>query len=310
VRCLKIRIKAKDVQYVLSLTDLRQLQIIQLEILLELDRICKKHDIQYSLAYGSLLGAVRHKGFIPWDDDMDVFMFREDYNRFCEVCVDELDRARFYLQTHKNTHNYRWGYAKLRRNDTEYVRKGQEHLQYPSGVSIDVFPLDSVPDSRILRPFFHFACFLTRKILWSEAGKKCESSPVKRWIYQLLAKIPKEVVFRGLYDKLVNFCGDRETDQVRVITLPNPRFYAHLRAWYRDLQDYQFEGFWFPGPRDYDACLSYQYGDYMRLPPIEHRKGHHEALSYRLINVAKEDLSQQNNTITDTANASGDDIPN
>lgn len=75
MRCLKIRIKAKDVQYVLSLTDLRQLQIIQLEILLELDRICKKHDIQYSLVYGSLLGAVRHKGFIPWDDDMDVFMF-------------------------------------------------------------------------------------------------------------------------------------------------------------------------------------------------------------------------------------------
>ena len=218
---MEIRTKAKNVHYVLSPADLRQLQIIQLEILLELDRICKKHNIQYSLAYGTLLGAVRHQGFIPWDDDMDVFMLRKEYDRFCEICVDELDKTRFYLQTHFNTAGYRWGYAKMRRNSTEYIRKGQEHLQYPSGVSIDVFPLDSVPDRKILRPFFNFACFLTRKFLWSEAGKKCESNPVKRWTYWLMAKIPKEVVFRRLYDRLVCFCGDKETDQVRVITLPN-----------------------------------------------------------------------------------------
>ena len=289
---MEIRTKAKNVQYVLSPADLRRLQIIQLEILLEVDRICKKNNIQYSLAYGTLLGAVRHQGFIPWDDDMDVFMLRPEYDRFCEICVDELDKTRFYLQTHFNTAGYRWGYAKMRRNSTEYIRKGQEHLQYPSGVSIDVFPLDSVPDRKILRPFFNFACFLTRKFLWSEAGKKCESNPVKRWTYWLMAKIPKEVVFRRLYDRLVCFCGDKETDQVRVITLPKRRFSSHRRAWYMDLQYFQFEGFWFPGPRDYDECLTYQYGEYMRLPPPEYRMGHHEALSYALIDLTLDALMQ------------------
>lgn len=276
----------------LSQTDLRQLQIIELEILLEVDRICKKHNIKYSMAAGTLLGAIRHKGFIPWDDDVDLVMFRHEYDRFCQVCVEELDRTRFYFQTHTNTASYRWGYGKMRRIGTEYIRKGQENLNYPSGVSIDIFPLDSVPDNRVLRPLFHFACFVTRKLLWSEAGQKSERNPLKRWVYWLLAKVPKETVFKLLYDRLVSFSAGNLTEQVRIITFPNPRFHGYRRAWYMNLQDYEFEGFCFPGPRDYDECLTYTYGDYRRLPPVEQQKGHHEALSYQLIDLKLEDLVQ------------------
>lgn len=126
--------------------DLRQMQVILLELLLEVDRICRKREIKYMLSSGTLLGAVRHKGFIPWDDDLDVTMLRSEYDRFCEACEEDLDRSRFFLQTHKNTPGYRWGYAKLRRVGTEYVRAGQEHMDYPTGVFIDIFPRDNVPD--------------------------------------------------------------------------------------------------------------------------------------------------------------------
>ena len=82
---------------------LRQLQMIELEMLVEVDRICKKCGIQYNIIAGTLLGAVRHGGFIPWDDDADVAMFRPEYEKFRKACKTELDTTRFYFQDHRNT---------------------------------------------------------------------------------------------------------------------------------------------------------------------------------------------------------------
>ena len=128
----------------LSKKDLRNLQLIELEMIVEVDRICRKNHIKYTLDGGTMLGAVRHKGFIPWDDDADIVFTRHEYAKFYRACKRDLDTERFFLQEYRTDPFYRWGYAKLRRIGTEFIRAGQEHMKYRTGVCIDLFPVDNV----------------------------------------------------------------------------------------------------------------------------------------------------------------------
>ena len=163
--------------------DLRKLQLIELDLLLELDRICRKYDIKYVISSGTLLGAVRHGGFIPWDDDLDTYMLRAEYEKFCKICEKELDQKRFFLQNDKTDKEYRWGYAKLRRKGTQYIRDGQEAIKCFSGVSIDIFVLDNVPDNYLLRKLHLWIRRACIKVLWSVVGVTEDPSWIKRKLY-------------------------------------------------------------------------------------------------------------------------------
>ncbi|MDY0039118.1 MAG: LicD family protein [Desulforhabdus sp.] len=265
------------------LDDLRRMQLIQLEMLLEIDRICRKFGIQYCIIAGTLLGAVRHKGFIPWDDDVDVALLRPEYERFCRACEKELDRERFFLQTHSNTSDYRWGYGKIRRVGTEFVREGQEHMTHPTGVFVDVFPLDNVPDNLFLRRIHNLTCTIIRKMLWSAVGAKSDPKVILRCAYRCLSLFPKSFVF-FLYDRLMRTSNKKPTEMVRILTFPTPDngYYGYYRKWYVELADIEFEGHFFPGPKDYDEYLSFKFGNYHEPPPVEKRKGHAVA-RYRLL---------------------------
>lgn len=254
---------------------LRRLQLILLDMLLELDRICRKYDIKYTIVAGTLLGAVRHGGFIPWDDDIDVAMLREDYIQFREVCKTELDSKKYFFQDDKSDSGYRWGYARIRRLGTEFVREGQEHLTMKTGMFIDIFPSDNIPDFYPARLMHCFECFVLRKILYSEVGKRKEKSRIKRTVYLLLNHVPKEYVFRR-FDKMSKQWNKRRTKYNRTLAFP-PRAGFWLgtpRIWDEEVTEILFEGHWFFTTAHYKTYLAWRYGDYMQLPPPEKRHWH------------------------------------
>ena len=253
---------------------LRRLQLTELDLLREADRICRKYGIRYCIIAGTMLGAVRHSGFIPWDDDVDIAMLRPEYERFCTVLADELDPQRYEFQDHRHTPGYRWGYGKLRRKDSVFLREHQEHMPYDQGVFMDVFPLDAVPESHFGRTVWNFRCFVIRKLLWSRVGRIADRSPVKRIVYALVDRIPEEKVIRW-YERMIRRAGRISSDWVRILMFPTPnRQWGYLKEWYENSEPIRFEGNEFPGVRDYDAYLSFKFGDYLQLPPEEKRKTH------------------------------------
>lgn len=261
-------------QYVVSSTELKQIQNIEKEMLAEVDRICRKHGLHYNMVGGTMLGAVRHRGFIPWDDDADIAMLRDTYDKFIKLCETELDSDRFYFQDIHCTEGYRWGYGKIRRKDTQFIRYGQEDMPYEQGVFIDIFPMDSVPDGRICQKIHSLQCYFLRKMLWSKVGKNLEKNFVKKTIYSLWSVIPMNKL-RKRYDLLVDKGRNKRTEMVRILTFPAPKgtcgFY---RRWYENHSYYRFEDIQLEGAEDYEGWLQYKFGDYMRLPSEEQRKIH------------------------------------
>lgn len=256
---------------------LRNLQLIQVEILEELDRICTKHNIKYSIDGGTLLGAVRHKGFIPWDDDIDVIMLREEYEKFFEICKTELDESRFFLQEHRTDPYYRVGYPRIRRKNTVYIRAGQENMKHVTGVLIDIFVLDSTPSNWLLKYIHRALCFCFRKILWSATGKIVSDSIWQRGIYTVLSMIPAKFSFWG-FETLAKHCNKKPTALVKhyAMTYPTPKINGFGTP--RDLMNeyirIEFEGKLFMAVKEYDRYLKLLYGDYMKLPPTEKQKPH------------------------------------
>lgn len=253
---------------------LRQLQMIELEMLKEVDRICRGNCINYTIIGGTLLGAVRHGGFIPWDDDADIAMLRPEYEKFRKICQKELDSTKYYFQDFRNTQGYRWGYGKVRRKDTIFLRENQEHMPYEQGVFIDIFPIDAVPDNKILRYIQKIECFCIRKILWSAVGRVSDKSKAMRFIYQILYKIPDSTIWHR-YMKMTKFGGQIDSKLVRTLTFPMPhRAFGYKRRWFAETADIEFEGYTFLGVKDYSEWLSFEFGDYMKLPPDGTRKCH------------------------------------
>lgn len=254
--------------------ELRAVQRIQLEMLIEVDRICSKCGIKYNIIAGTLLGAVRHGGYIPWDDDADIALLRPEYEKFREVCKTELDHTRFYFQDHRNTRGYRWGYGKIRRKGTVFLREHQEHMPYNQGVFIDIFPLDYVPENYLLRCLQNLHCFCIRKVLWAPVGCIADKNFGKRVLYSFLKKIPNKMIFQD-YHRLIQKSNQKKTKLVRILMFPTPnRVYGYFTEWYEQSTDVIFEGHTFKGIKKYDDYLHFKFGNYMSLPPLEQRKTH------------------------------------
>lgn len=269
--------------------EFRTMQLLELDMLEELDRVCRKHDIKYCITYGTLLGAVRHKGYIPWDDDADIAMLREDYEKFCKV-ADEMDPSVCYFQDHFNDPGYLWQYGKLRRTGTTFVRAGQEHMNRKTGVFVDVFVLDDCPESVFGMELQDFWCFFLRKVLYARVGKVNEKGLLRLW-YRVLSLISVDWVYKQV-GKMSKKSSNSSPNRVRTLlfptfgklymknTYPAKERFGVPKSWFLDRTEYEFEGHKFYGTRDYDAFLTYVYNDYMTLPPEDKRQPHAPVSSF------------------------------
>jgi lipopolysaccharide cholinephosphotransferase len=272
--------KKRPTPYALSPDELRAMQLILLEALREVDRICEKHGIKYMLDGGTLLGAARHGGFIPWDDDLDIVMLRSEYERLRAACETELNPERYFFQDHTTDLHYPWGYGRIRVADSEFVRLGQEHLKMRTGIFLDIFIRDNAPVGKMAQALFGGYCFILRKILYSCVGKVREKNLVKRMIYCLINVIPRARVFAEI-ERLAAKMNRRETGFVRNYTFAvvtrDKGTYAYPKRWFSEVYEDQgvtFEGHVFPISRYYKEYLTFVYGNYMELPPPEKRRGH------------------------------------
>ncbi len=251
---------------------IRKTQLAELEILIEADRICRKNNIRYCINAGTLLGAVRHKGYIPWDNDTDIALTRREYEKFRKACRKDLNTKKFYFQDYRDTDGYQWLYGKLRMKNTVFQRPDQEHMPYDQGIGIDVFPMDGVPTNLILRSFQNVEAFFIRKLLYASVGKVHSKSFIGRFFYKQLDKIPTKFAFKWHENMRYRANNKKNNLFVRILGFPvvNGEL-GYLRRWYENVTEMEFEGHNFYAIKDYDTYLQFIFGDYMQYPQKKER---------------------------------------
>lgn len=256
---------------------------ITLDLMDKLHEICEKNDIKYYICYGTLIGAIRHHGFIPWDDDFDICMQREDYDRFIDI-INTMDDDKYKIASRANTINYYNGIARFYDADYEYHTELRT-LQYELGVFIDIYPLDSCGDSvtetkkvydSVKKIDAQFIVYCNKKSL-SNCMKNVIRVPYHYYLhFKYGEKFPQkvdELTKRIIYDKFSN------DSKYEAIYWSSTRMFE--RKWFdeRILVDFEDRKYWIP--KEYDKILRISYGDYMIMPPEDKRIATHNYTIYK-----------------------------
>lgn len=259
--------------------NLRKLQLVQAMILNDIANICNENNLKYYLIGGTLLGAVRHGGFIPWDDDIDIVMYREDYNKLIEIIQKEYTE-KFFVQTFYTDKYYTRYIAKIRLNGTKLVEKYLSNSKSNNGIYIDIFPLDYVKKNKGIE-----MAIRGKIVRWLFAIKNAKhgirtGNSITKTILQktigLFCKLIPDVCINKLFDYV---CSKDNKKDCKYTT----NFASHFK-WKKQLYNNEifgegtkikFEDYYFNAPNEYKTILERLYGkNYMQLPPKEKRENH------------------------------------
>lgn len=256
--------------------DLRKLQMVEVDTLKEILRICNGHNLKCYLWYGTLLGALRHNGFIPWDDDMDLAMPEEDYDQFLRIARTEL-RKEFFLQHIETDPNYFPAFARVRRNNTTFIPDVYKRAHFiHNGVWVDIYPLRYAKSDSSLSEKIKFRVLrkVFRPITAVNALGVQSNSIVKRIGGAIIQKMNLKTL-QKLNDKVASSCKKKDARfMVSEGTSMNMHRYYYPIEYFGEGVIHDFEGVPCLIPVESDKLLRQIYGDYMQLPPEEERVGH------------------------------------
>ncbi|USF26730.1 hypothetical protein N510_001662 [Firmicutes bacterium ASF500] len=265
--------------------EMKKLWAVELDLLAEFDRVCGKHGLAYFAFGGTLLGAVRHKGYIPWDDDIDLLMFREDYRKLVQIAEQEFQHP-YFFQTPFTDPGLVMGGSRLRNSDTTLISDFENKRPYENkGIFIDIFVLDNVPDSeaeferakKVLKYYWRILRYASYYEGYFQPDKRY---PLKRRILGRFARLLKGVfgmerLSRG-YEQYCSQWSGKETRRISPIETWRGRF-VYQREQLKTVYKVPFEQLEIPVSDAFDEMLTAQYGDYMTLKKISST---HHALTF------------------------------
>lgn len=258
---------------------LKKLQSLELMILKDFIKICEENNLSYYIYAGSLLGAVRHNGFIPWDDDLDVVMFRDDYEKFKKIFISS-NNEKYDLLTNETHEDYFHLLSKLMIKGTLFEEKWVSQVDFHIGINIDIFVLDDLSDDNFKRNYQLKKAFLYNKLLIMSQIKLDDlpfmpkvATHLGHYLLKLFGIKPKWLTKRCL-----NFLKKYKDENVECVfdisatAEEYPQIY--LKDDFKEVVKIPFEDIEVNAPKGYDHILKSLYGDYMQLPPEEDRYNH------------------------------------
>lgn len=251
---------------------LKELQKIEFEMLKILHAFMEEHDLKYYMVEGTMLGAIRHKGFIPWDDDIDIGMPRKDYERF--LSMSALLPYPLKAEYFKIAKSHIWQFAKVYNRDTFLIEDEIRHLNIKESIYIDIFPLDGISNNRLIRDIYsktiRLLIFLESLTL---ANPRKKRNLLKQIIILAAIKLsPRRIV--AVLDFIMRKINLSDSKYIANFSSAYGKKDIMLKSIYGKPTPYIFEGYTFFGPEKADEYLTRLYGDYMKLPPKSKRKKH------------------------------------
>ena len=250
--------------------EMKQLWAVLLDLMVQFDKVCKKNGVKYFLDSGTLLGAVRHKGFIPWDNDVDVIMFRSEYDKLCKVAPTEFS-APYFWQTNETDPGSLRRHAQLRNSLTTCLRcnemeNGVPEYGYNQGAFLDVFILDEIPDNDDECALFCSRLTQCLSLLGNLKDNYWSSGR------NVLFKELQHQAFVEFESLVSRYNGSGQTRVANISLLPDVEHFFSVE-WFSEVEEASFEGFKFPIPKDYDMVLAMYYGNWRKLVRSDNTHG-------------------------------------